>query len=71
MTGEVKPGDADAPAGFIDAAARSEFARLAAVIFLTAMTNQQSVLLAVVWEDVGFSPTSSCSSPSMACRWWR
>ena len=56
MTGEVKPGDADAPAGFIDAAARSEFARLAAVIFLTAMTNQQSVLLAVVWEDVGFSP---------------
>ncbi|MGQ3353806.1 MAG: MFS transporter [Phreatobacter sp.] len=42
------------PRGFVDLAARSEFWRLAAIIFLTAMTNQQSVLLAVVWEEAGF-----------------
>lgn len=45
---------ADPAPGFIDRAARSEFWRLAVIIFLTAMTNQQSVLLAVVWEDAGF-----------------
>lgn len=43
------------PRGFVDSAARSEFIRLAAIIFLTAMTNQQSVLLAVVWEQAGFA----------------
>mgnify|MGYP001168776477 CR=1 FL=1 len=48
------PPPADTPRGFVDPAARSEFARLGAIIFLTAMTNQQSVLLAVVWEEAGF-----------------
>lgn len=45
----------EAPRGYIDLAARSEFVRLTAIIFLTAMTNQQSVLLAVVWEEAGFA----------------
>ena len=43
------------PPGFIDQQARSEFVRLAAIIFLTAMTNQQAVILAVVWQEAGFS----------------
>lgn len=43
------------PPGFVDQKARSEFIRLAAVIFLTAMTNQQAVILAVVWQEAGFS----------------
>ena len=46
---------AEPPRGFVDSSARSEFARLAVIIFLTAMTNQQSVLLAVVWEEAGFA----------------
>ncbi|QCK87024.1 MFS transporter [Phreatobacter aquaticus] len=41
--------------GFIDTLARSEFIRLGIILFLTAMTNQQAVLLAVIWEHVGFS----------------
>jgi MFS family permease len=48
------PGDAGRPRGFIDGAARFEYARLAISIFLTAMTNQQAVMLAVVWEEAGF-----------------
>ena len=43
------------PPGFVDEKARSEFVRLAAIIFLTAMTNQQAVILAVVWQEAGFS----------------
>ncbi len=46
--------DPGRPRGFIDATARFEYARLAGSIFLTAMTNQQAVLLAVVWEEAGF-----------------
>lgn len=49
------PPERPAPSGFIDAAARAEFARIGLAIFLTAMTNQQAVLLAVVWQDAGFA----------------
>lgn len=49
------PVAASAPEGFVDALARSEFIRLAIILFLTAMTNQQAVLLAVIWDHVGFS----------------
>lgn len=45
----------DRPRGFIDTRARAEFARLAVFIFLMSFTNQQAVLLAVVWEEAGFS----------------
>lgn len=41
--------------GFVDQTARPEFIRLAAIVFLTAMTNQQAVILAVVWQEAGFS----------------
>lgn len=50
-----EPPERPAPRGFIDAAARSEFARIGLAIFLTALTNQQAVLLAVVWQDAGFA----------------
>ena len=50
-----EPPERPIPHGFVDAAARPEFARIGLAIFLTAMTNQQAVLLAVVWQDAGFA----------------
>lgn len=50
-----EPPERTAPRGFIDGAARPEFARIGLAIFLTALTNQQAVLLAVVWQDAGFA----------------
>jgi MFS family permease len=47
--------DLDRPSGFIDRQARIEYVRLAIAIFLTALTNQQAVLLAVIWEEAGFA----------------
>jgi len=49
------PDEPGRPRGFIDSAARFEYARLGISIFLTALTNQQAVLLAVVWEEAGFA----------------
>ncbi len=50
-----EPDEAGRPRGFIDGVARFEYARLAIAIFLTALTNQQAVMLAVVWEEAGFA----------------
>lgn len=59
MSAEPAPPEPEQPAGrrrgFIDGPARGEFARIAFFIFMISFTNQQAVLLAVVWEEAGFA----------------